>query len=144
MIVTERRQQEAGVHHVRCVNTHTQRNKCLHFPNRVKLLLRLPRPALTRPPPPSPAPPPGHVRAAPLVLISALKSLSSSRDRLSSPSVFLTARDLHSNGWTVSTGEADEDQSRELVLLRPLCTAVLHLQAPSSQCSLCLQQEHGG
>ena len=57
--------------------------------------------------------------------------MSGRAERLTSPSVFLGVRDLHSNGWALSTGEPDEEQSRVVVLLPHAAPAFCYSPPPA-------------
>ena len=73
----------------------------------------------------------GALAGSPSCLISPLKSMSGRAERLTSPSVFLGVRDLHSNGWALSTGEPDEEQSRVVVLLPHAAPAFCYSPPPA-------------
>lgn len=79
---------------------------------------------------------PGHIPLCPCAgssscLILHLKSLSGRSESLTSPPIFLGVRDLHSNGWALSTGEPDE-QSRVVVLLPRTASAFCYSPPPGS------------
>lgn len=92
---------------------------------------------------------PGHIPLCPCAgsspcLILHLKSLSGRSESLTNPPIFLWVRDLHSNGWALSTGEPDEEQSRVVVLLPRTASAFCYSPPPGSGSCLSVCGAKGG